>query len=491
MLQSYLYRTEADLERLLPLTPNLRIVKGAYLEPPEIAYPEKDDVDRSFVRLVERMLSAGGYVAVATHDEAIIDRVKSFVARARDRPRPVRVPDAVRRARRPPALPLAEGYKVLVATPYGPDWYPYLMRRLAERPANLGFFLRNAIRRVTLPSSADVVVIGGGVIGTSAAFHLAEAGSRGSVARAGGARIRLDEQGGGWRAGAVLRPAQHRDRAAQPGGVRALSRATGRRDRPASCRLPVPARPRGGRPCIRALGRAPERARRAKPLRDARRGCDASPLAGLDGVVAATFSPYDGHAAPEAVVLGYAAGARAHGATVVTGCEVTGIALEAARSGRHTTLGEVATGTVICCAGAWSRAVGELVGVELPVEPVWREITYTAPVPGLPTRMPLTIDFSTGFYFHREGPGLLFGMGDRAQPAGFDAPTDPDWLLQVIVVAERRCPRLPDLGLAGGWKGYYDVSPDHNALVGEAPEAALPLRNGVLGSWLPARPGDG
>ena len=83
--------------------------------------------------------------------------------------------------------------------------------------------------------------------------------------------------------------------------------------------------------------------------------------------------------------------------------------------------------------------------------------------------MPLTIDFSTGFYFHREGPGLLFGMADRAQPAGFDAPTDPDWLLQVLAVAERRCPRLPDLGLAGGWKGYYEVSPDHNALVGEAP----------------------
>ena len=82
--------------------------------------------------------------------------------------------------------------------------------------------------------------------------------------------------------------------------------------------------------------------------------------------------------------------------------------------------------------------------------------------------MPLTIDFSTGFYFHREGPGLLFGMGDRNQPAGFDEPTDPDWLLRVLEVAERRCPRLPDLGLAGGWKGYYEVSPDHNALVGEA-----------------------
>ncbi len=198
-----------------------------------------------------------------------------------------------------------------------------------------------------------------------------------------------------------------------------------------------------------------------------------SPLAGLDGVVAATFSPLDGHAAPEAVVLGYAAGARAHGAMVVTGCEVTGIGMEgdAIRS-VHTTLGEVASGTVVCCAGAWSRGIGAMVGVDIPVEPVWREISYTAPVAGLPERMPLTIDFSTGFYFHREGPGLLFGMADRGQPAGFDAPTDPDWLLRVMEVAERRCPHLLDLGLAGGWKGYYEVSPDHNALVGESRQAS-------------------
>jgi glycine/D-amino acid oxidase-like deaminating enzyme len=154
---------------------------------------------------------------------------------------------------------------------------------------------------------------------------------------------------------------------------------------------------------------------------------------------------------------------------VVTGCEVTGIevdhgAIRAVRTNR----GDVATGTVVCCAGVWSRALGAMVGVDIPVDPVWREITYTAPVAGLAETMPLTIDFSTGFYFHREGPGLLFGMADRDQPAGFDAPTDPDWLLTVMGVAERRCPQLLDLGLAGGWKGYYEVSPDHNALVGES-----------------------
>jgi proline dehydrogenase len=147
VLQSYLYRTESDLERLLPLEPNLRIVKGAYLEPAEVAYPEKADVDRAYISLVERMLREGAYVAVATHDEAIIDRVKSFAADegiGRDRfefQMLYGVRGALQRSL------VTDRYKVLVATPYGPDWYPYLMRRLAERPANLGFFLRNAVRR--------------------------------------------------------------------------------------------------------------------------------------------------------------------------------------------------------------------------------------------------------------------------------------------------------------------------------------------------------
>jgi proline dehydrogenase len=147
VLQAYLYRTPDDLTQLLPLEPNLRIVKGAYLEPAEIAYPGKKDVDRAYVEIVERGMRSGAYIAVATHDEAIIRRVQAFVERediARDRFE-FQMLYGVR-----PALQrsiAAEGYKVLVATPFGPDWYPYLMRRLAERPANLGFFVRNLVRR--------------------------------------------------------------------------------------------------------------------------------------------------------------------------------------------------------------------------------------------------------------------------------------------------------------------------------------------------------
>jgi proline dehydrogenase len=147
VLQAYLYRSENDLAELLPLQPNLRFVKGAYLEPPEIAYPAKSDVDAAFARLVEVALDGGSYAAIATHDEALIGRCLAFAEGegiGRDRfelqmlygVRPGLQREYVRR-----------GYKVLVATPYGPEWYPYLMRRLAERPANLGFFVRNLIRR--------------------------------------------------------------------------------------------------------------------------------------------------------------------------------------------------------------------------------------------------------------------------------------------------------------------------------------------------------
>jgi proline dehydrogenase len=146
-LQSYLYRSPADLERLLPSAPNLRIVKGAYLEPASLAFPDKRDVDLAYVRLVERGLRGGAYVAVATHDERIVRHVQSFAVRegiARDRFE-FQMLFGVR-----PALQRSiavEGYKVLVATPFGPDWYPYLMRRLAERPANLLFFARSLVRR--------------------------------------------------------------------------------------------------------------------------------------------------------------------------------------------------------------------------------------------------------------------------------------------------------------------------------------------------------
>ena len=147
VLQSYLYRTEDDLLSLLPLRPNLRLVKGAYLEPPRVAFPKMADVDRNYLRLAERMLTDGGFTAIATHDERIIDHVISFTQRHSIGPDRFEF-QMLYGIRTTLQLQLVEaGHRVLVATPYGPEWYFYLMRRLAERPANLLFFAQNLVRR--------------------------------------------------------------------------------------------------------------------------------------------------------------------------------------------------------------------------------------------------------------------------------------------------------------------------------------------------------
>ena len=147
VLQAYLYRTPDDLESLLPLAPNLRLVKGAYLEPESVAYPKKTDVDAAYLRLVERSLTGGGYTAIATHDERMIEHALAFAERegvGRDRFE-LQMLYGVR-----PQLQLdlaARGYKVLVAAAYGPEWFPFFTRRMAERPANLTFVVRNLVRR--------------------------------------------------------------------------------------------------------------------------------------------------------------------------------------------------------------------------------------------------------------------------------------------------------------------------------------------------------
>jgi sarcosine oxidase subunit beta len=322
-----------------------------------------------------------------------------------------------------------------------------------------------------MPARAEVVVVGGGVVGTSVAFHLAEAGADVLLVE----RAELSSGSTGKAAGGVR--AQFSD---------PLNVAIGRRSLEAFERFPE--RP-GYEIDLHTVGYVFLLDREddisgfeASVALQNRLGVPSrfitleevqalSPLAGTEGVVAATYSPSDGHATPEAVVLGYAAGARRHGAAIVTDCELMDIAVDGNRiHGVRTSRGDVATETVVCCAGAWSRSVARMVGVALPVEPVWRQVAHTAPVPDLPRDLAFTVDFSTGFYFHREGPGLLFGMADPDQRPGFDEPTDADWLVRILDVAGRRCPRLPDLGLAGGWKGYYEVSPDNNALVGEAEE---------------------
>ncbi|MBZ5740627.1 NAD(P)/FAD-dependent oxidoreductase [Nocardioides mangrovi] len=194
-----------------------------------------------------------------------------------------------------------------------------------------------------------------------------------------------------------------------------------------------------------------------------------SPLVSLDGVLAAAWSPEDGHCTPESVVLGYAGAARRAGARLVSHCGVTGIEVSGGSVRAVVTdAGRVETGTVVCAAGAWSGELGAMAGVDLPVEPLRRQILVTEPMPGLDPATPFTIDFSTSLYFHREGPGLLLGMSDPDEEPGFRLSRSDTWLPRLGAAIERRAPALAEVGIASGWAGLYENTPDHNALVGEA-----------------------
>ena len=134
------------------------------------------------------------------------------------------------------------------------------------------------------------------------------------------------------------------------------------------------------------------------------------PQISTDGLLAATYCALDGYCSPEAVVQGYARAAAERGVRIRQRCPVTAIGLAGGRiTGVETPAGPIATETVVCAAGAWSREVGCMAGVELPVHGEPRSMWFSPKDGGLPERLPLTIDFSSGFYFHREGPGIVLG----------------------------------------------------------------------------------
>jgi sarcosine oxidase subunit beta len=320
-----------------------------------------------------------------------------------------------------------------------------------------------------LPERAEAVIVGGGVMGASIAFHLAEAGMRdvlllerdalasGSTARAaGGVRTQFSDELNirialrsieafmafgerpGWeidlhQVGYLFALTTPEQVAAFTQGVE-LQNSLG-----VPSRILTPDEVGGLNPLIR-----------------------------LDDVLAGAFCPLDGHATPEAAVQGYASAARMHGATLVTGCDVQDIEVEGGDiRAVVTSRGRVETGTVICTAGAWSRAVGEMVGFELDVTPLRRQVLVTEPVTGLPPVLPMTIDFANGFYFHREGAGLLMGVNFEETP-GFKLDYDEGWLPELFEAIEHRAPSLASIGVQSTWAGLYEVSPDHNALIGEA-----------------------
>ncbi|MFC5659953.1 NAD(P)/FAD-dependent oxidoreductase [Streptomyces nogalater] len=317
---------------------------------------------------------------------------------------------------------------------------------------------------------ARVVVVGGGVIGTSIAWHLARAGVRDVVL------VERDELAAGSTskaAGGVR--AQFSDELNIRLGARSLE-AFGRFEEEVGqdiglhrvgylFLLSTPQQVASFEAGVRLQNSLGVPSRLITP-EEARR---LSPLITTDGLLAAAYSPDDGHCTPEAVVHGYASAARALGVRILRHTEVTGIDLRGDTvTGVRTDRGPIATDTVVCAAGAWSRAVGAMAGVDLPVRPLRRQIAVTGPVPDLPATLPMTIDFTTSLYFHREGPGLLLGMSDPDERPGFATGTHDRWIPRLAEAMRRRAPALLDLPRTGGWAGLYENTPDHNALIGEA-----------------------
>ncbi|HXA41395.1 MAG TPA: FAD-binding oxidoreductase [Candidatus Solibacter sp.] len=196
----------------------------------------------------------------------------------------------------------------------------------------------------------------------------------------------------------------------------------------------------------------------------------------VDDLVGGSFCPSDGIAGPSEMTQGYAHAARALGVEILEGVEVQGLAITPGASRVRTNRGEIRGARVVICAGAWSRPLGDMAGATVPVAPYRRHIFVTKPFSGITRVTPMTVDYRTTFYFHPEGDGLLMGMSDPAEPESFRTDVDWDFLDHMVEHATERFPTLEEAEIMTGWAGLYEVTPDHQGIVGESEE--------VSGLWL-------
>jgi len=209
---------------------------------------------------------------------------------------------------------------------------------------------------------------------------------------------------------------------------------------------------------------------------------------GLDvtGVRAATFCDRDGICDPNGVTLGFAAAAARSGVEILRSAGVVTIQRDRRGVAAVTTgEGAIATRIVVDAAGAWAGQVGQMAGLNVPIRPVRRHIFIAQPpepegwhtrigdgrlAPTAPSSRIMVIDFDTSFYFHREGAGLLFGMGDPNEPPGFDTTVRWDFLEEVSQVAVTRLPALGEAAVSHAWAGLYEMTPDHMPIIGPVTE---------------------
>lgn len=325
-----------------------------------------------------------------------------------------------------------------------------------------------------LPVTADVVIVGGGVMGASTAYHLALRGCR---------DVLLLERESFFGTQATGRCA---------GGIR-YQFSTEINVRLSQLSLPMLDR------FEEELGQAIDRRRLGYLFLLTREGSVANfrdvvamqrrlgvntqwltpdeiaarlPLFDLGGVLAGTNHADDGLADPNGVVQGYAAGARRLGVKLLTDVAVTRIQVEGGQvRGVLTDQGTVAAPVVVNAAGPWAGEVGKMAGVDIPIVPLRRQIVVTTPLPQLPPDLPFVIDFDRSLYFHPEGEGLLTGMSNPDEKVGFDQSVDTEWELVHLEAAMERLPLLEQAGIASRWAGLYEVSPDAHPILGRIPAA--------------------
>ena len=336
----------------------------------------------------------------------------------------------------------------------------------------------------TIPNSADIVVIGGGVMGASAAYHLAAAGvgkvvllekepyfGQGATGRcAGGVRYQFATEINVHLSIASLAMLESFE---QDTGQDPLYRKCGYLF--VLTQEAMVAKFKGNVALQNRLGVETQ-------WLDAEDIKSHLPMMRFEDALAGTFHPDDGLADPNSVVMGYIQRARQLGVAALEGVSVLNIDIEGNQVQRvETNLGSIATRVVVDAAGPWAGLIGRMVGLELPITPVRRQMLTTTPLPDLPADFPFVIDFAQSLYFHREGTGVLTGMSNPDQKPGFDQSIDGEWELVAMQAAAERMPMLETAGRQTGWAGLYEVTPDAHPIFGETPIDGFYLVGGFSG----------
>ncbi len=335
-----------------------------------------------------------------------------------------------------------------------------------------------------LPRTADIVIIGGGVMGASTAYHLARRGAgdvlllerdayfgQEATGRcAGGVRYQFATEVNVRLSIASLPMLEHlREETGTDSGYRKcgyLFALTSPNDVTAFRRNVRMQNALG----VRTEWLDGEEVRRRLPLMV------------FPDALAGTFHALDGLADPNSVVMAYVQRARQLGAQACTEVEVAGIEVAAGRiEAVRTSAGRVACRHVVNASGPWLAVVGAMAGVDIPVIPVRRQMVTTTPLPDLPRDYPFVIDFAQSLYFHREGDGLLTGMSNPDQAPGLDQSIDEDWELTALERAAARMPMLEHAGRLTGWAGLYEVTPDAHPIFGPTPVEGFWLVGGFSG----------